>query len=145
MSHICHILEDTPWPSDTEIQVFVFDHRQISKRQTLGDLRVFETHFFVFDFRWFIKVVEKVRDIHVFDLYVVLIISWPRYNRPIWLIFSDTTFPTPAENVSSRFSAGQLKFNFLSGPRLCVGMGPRPRPYLSKHIGRLGLGLAARA
>ena len=79
-----------------------------------------------------------------FDMAVVLIISRPRYNRPIWLIFSNTTFPTAAENGSSRFSAAQLKVNFLPGLRLCVGMGPRPMPYLFKPIGRLDLGLAAR-
>ena len=32
MSQVRHILEDTP--GDTEIQVFVFDHRQISERRT---------------------------------------------------------------------------------------------------------------
>ena len=36
MSRICHILEDTP--IDTEIQVFVFDQRQISKRRMFGNL-----------------------------------------------------------------------------------------------------------
>ena len=36
MSRICHILEDTP--TDTEIQVFVFDQRQISKRRMFGNL-----------------------------------------------------------------------------------------------------------
>ena len=137
MSQIRHISEDTP--GDTEIQVLIFDHRQISKRRTFGNLRVFEIHVFVFDFRWFIKVGEKswdIRDINAFNLAEVLILSWPQYNQAIWLIFSNTTSrsPTPAENGSSRFSAGQLKVYFLTGLRLSVG-----RPYLFKHISRLGV------
>ena len=49
MSRTRHILEDTP--GDTEIQVFVFCHRQISKRRMFGNVVFFEIQVFVFDHR----------------------------------------------------------------------------------------------
>ena len=111
----CHILEDTP--GDTEIQVLIFDHRQISKRRTFGNLRVFETHVFIFDFRWFIKVGEKswdIRDIHAFDLAEVLIISRPQYNQAIWLIFSNTTPAPPLLAKMARPGSQLGNWRFIS-------------------------------